>query len=49
LYPATDGQQTGNNFVDGNNQQRGLTLAGVAIMPCIQTAHVVVRELRKYS
>jgi len=20
LYPATDGQQTGNNFVDGNKQ-----------------------------
>jgi len=20
LYPATDGQQTGNDFVDGNNQ-----------------------------
>jgi len=27
MYPATDGQQTGNNFVDGNKQhvagQRG--------------------------
>jgi len=30
LYPATDGQQTGNNFVDGNKQHvAGNMLPGV--------------------